>query len=49
MKHELELDKLAIEFNPVVIEFQRLIIAEWRRHFGESDTAEPLVKEPTLA
>ena len=47
--YEAQPDAPAIEFNPVVIEFQRLIIAEWRRHFGESDTAEPLVNEPTLA
>ena len=39
----------AIELNPVVIEFQRLIVAEWRRHRGDADTAEPAVQEPTLA
>jgi phenylpropionate dioxygenase-like ring-hydroxylating dioxygenase large terminal subunit len=47
--YEAEPDAPAIELNPVVTEFQRLIIAEWRRHRGESKEVERLAKEPTLA
>jgi phenylpropionate dioxygenase-like ring-hydroxylating dioxygenase large terminal subunit len=47
--YEAQPDAPAIELNPVVIEFQRLIIAEWRDHCGESTAAEPLAREPTLA
>jgi hypothetical protein len=47
--YETQPEAPAIELNPVVIEFQRLIIAEWRRHCGESKAAEPSAKEPTLA
>jgi hypothetical protein len=47
--YEAEPDAPAIEVNPVVIEFQRLIIDEWRSHCGDSHIAEQLAGEPTLA
>jgi hypothetical protein len=47
--YEAQPDAPAIELNPVVIEFQRLIVAEWRRHCGDGNTAEPVSKVSILA
>ncbi len=47
--YEAQPDAPAIELNPVVIEFQQLIIEEWRRHCGAGNAAEQSAREPTLA
>jgi len=40
--YEAKPDASAIELNPAVIEFQKLIIEEWRRHRGDSAPIEPV-------
>lgn len=47
--YETKPDAPITELNPAVIEFQRLIVEEWRRHRGDAAPAEPSDVEASLA
>jgi hypothetical protein len=47
--YEAKPDAPTTELNPAVIEFQKLIVDEWRRHRGDVAPAEPAGVEASLA
>jgi hypothetical protein len=48
LAYEANVGGSAIEFNPAVIEFQKLMITAWERHLDDHRT-QPLTREASLA